>query len=382
MQFSEIAAGLPHILSDVYGEPSTVVDIERPPPVPHDDQPWLAVKYGPMDDADVHGVTPLTVSTPQRVVDLVVKVNPVHGIGETVIPWICDTYDVELPAPYATFHSTREVVGTGARESNVYDLSVTMPELMTLLPPYLGTITAHGERAVLLGDVSPLRGMDAGGSVDHWSGEHIDAALRAIGAVHAASAAVAAELAWLPPRTDTDTFTSDDGLWRAMLTDASHRFPDIVTPEVVARREATIATAGAWHPAKDAMPTVLTHNDFNQRNVGFDADDRVLALDWEIARRDSPQRDVAEMLTFLLDPAVDYDTLHHHAAQHRAALSANGLTLEEDAYLAGLAADLRCAAVDRVGMQLLLAAAFDLPYIPRINKTIDRLVQLSEPWIG
>ena len=382
MQFSEIAAGLPHILSDVYGESLTVDDIERPPPVPHDDQPWLAVKYGPMGDGDVHGVTPLTVSTPGRVFDLVAKVNPVHGIGETVIPWICDTYDVELPAPYATFHSAREVVGTGARESNVYDLSVTMPELMALLPPYFGTITAHSERAVLLGDISPLRGMDAGGAVDHWSTEHIDAALRAIGAVHAASAPIAEQLAWLPPRTDAGTFAGDAGLWRAMLTDASRRFPDIVTPDVVASREAIIASAGQWHVAKDAMPTVLTHNDFNQRNVGFDADDRVVALDWEIARRDSPQRDVAEMLTFLLDPAVDLGTLEHHAEQHREALAANGLQIETDTYLAALAADLRCEAVDRVGMQLLLAAAYDLPYIPRINRTVDRLVELSEPWLG
>lgn len=382
MQFSEIAGGLPHILSDVYGEPLTVVDVERPPPVSHDDQPWLTVKYGPALADDLHGVTPVTVTTPDRVVDLIVKVNPVHGIGETLIPWICDTFDVELPAPYATFHSAREVVGTGARESNVYDLSLTMPELMALLPPYFGTITAHGERAVLLGDISPVRGMDAGGAVTHWTSGHIDAALRAIGAVHAGSSRVADGLAWLPPRTDAATFAADAELWDAMLADARRRFPDIVTPDVVATRARLIATAGDWYTAKDPMPTALAHNDFNQRNVGFDADDRVVALDWEIARRDSPQRDVAELLTFLLPPDVDQDTLDHHAMQHHAALAANGLSLPAADYRAALAADLRSEAIERVGMQLLFAAAFELPYVHRINRTVDRLVELTETWLA
>lgn len=381
MQFSEIEAGLPHVLSESCGEPMSVIAVERPPAAPRADQPWLAVKYGPADADDIHGVAKLGVTTQDRVIDVIVKVNPVHGIGETLIPWICDTYGVDLPAPYATFHSAREVVGTGARESNVYDLSVTMPELMALLPPYFGTITAHGERALLLGDISPIRGMDAGGAVDHWSSDHIDAALRAIAAVHAASTDIADDVVWLPPRTDAATFAGDSGLWRGMLDDAAARFPDIVTPEVVAHRTALIDTAGEWYAAKDAMPTAITHNDFNQRNVGFDADDRVVALDWEITRRDSPQRDVAELLTFLLDPAVGVDTLEHHAEQHRAALAANGVPIDRDAYRAALAADLRCEAIDRVGMQMIFAAAFDLPYVPRINRTVDRLVELTRPWL-
>lgn len=382
MEFSEIAAGLPHIMSEALGQPVTVIDIDRPPPAAHEEQPWLAAKYGPAGDDDLHGVTPLTVTAGERALDLVVKVNPVHGIGETLIPWICDTYDVDLPAPYATFHSTREVVGTGAREANVYDLSIQMPELMTILPPYYGTIMADSERAVVLGDVGPLAGLDAGGRIDHWSPDHIDAALRGIAAVHAASAPIAAEVPWLPPRTDTATIAGDASLWRALLADAAARLPDIVTPDVVARRTQLIDTVAVWHPAKDAMPTVITHNDFNQRNVGFDADGRVIALDWELTRRDSPQRDVAELLTFLLDDNATAEQLLHHAETHRTALGATGMSLDREAYLAALAADLRCEAIDRVGMQLLLEAAFDLPYVPRVNRTVDHLVRLSEPWLA
>lgn len=57
------------------------------------------------------------------------------------------------------------------------------------------------------------------------------------------------------------------------------------------------------------------------------------------------------------------------------------MPIAEDAHLAALAADLRAEAIDRIGMQLLFAAAFDLPYIPAINATVDHLVSATAPWL-
>ena len=367
MKFSDIEAGLPQILSEVTGHEIVDIEIQQAPVTAHDDQPWLSVKYGPADSDDVHGVTPVQVTVDGTTMALVVKVNPVHGIGETLIPWIC--------------HSARELVGTGARESNLYDLSITMPELMAILPPYYGTVVSRGERAIILGDEGAIFGLDAGGAISHWSPAHIDAALRGIGAVHAAGAALVDDIAWLPPRPDTTTMADDAPLWRALLSGAARRVPDIVTPHVVASRTALIDSIAEWHPAKDANPTVIAHNDFNQRNVGFVGDDRLVALDWELVRKDSPQRDVAELLTFTLDDTATLAQVTHHGEQHRSAMAATGLEIPADQYFAGLAADLRSEAIDRVGMQLLFEAAFDLPYVPRINRTVDHLVAITEPWL-
>ena len=381
MKFSDIEAGLPQILSEVTGHEIADIEIHQAPVTAHDDQPWLSVKYGPADSDDVHGVTPVQVTVDGTTMALVVKVNPVHGIGETLIPWICQTYGTTLPQPYPIYHSARELVGTGARESNLYDLSITMPELMAILPPYYGTVVSRGERAIILGDEGAIFGLDAGGAISHWSPAHIDAALRGIGAVHAAGAALVDDIAWLPPRPDTATMADDAPLWRALLTEAAPRVPDIVTPQVVASRTALIDSIPEWHPAKDANPTVIAHNDFNQRNVGFVGDDRLVALDWELVRKDSPQRDVAELLTFTLDDTASLAQVTHHGEQHRSAMAATGLEIPADQYFAGLAADLRSEAIDRVGMQLLFEAAFDLPYVPRINRTVDHLVAITEPWL-
>lgn len=381
VKFSDIAAGLPQVLGEVTGHEPDVIEIDREPPAAHPDQPWLSVKYGPADEDDVHGVTPVRVIADGATHDLVVKVNPMHGIGETIIPWICNTFDVRLPQPYSIYHSAREVVGTGAREANLYDLSITMPELMAILPAYYGTIVSRGERAIILADEGTITGLDAGGAISHWSGDHIDTALRAMGAVHAASAAIVDQAAWLPPRPETATMAADAPLWRALVADAARRVPDIMTSQVCERRGELIDTISRWHPAKDAAPTVIAHNDFNQRNVGFLTDGRFVALDWELVRKDSPQRDVAELLTFTLGDSVELSQVHHHGEQHRQAMAATGLDIPAEEYFATLAADLRSEAIDRVGMQLLFEAAFDLPYVPRINRTVDHLVAITAPWL-
>lgn len=382
VDFTAVVDGLPAILSEMLGEPVERVDVTRDEPHPHQDQPWLGVKYGPSGSADIHGVVPITVTADHHRLGLVIKVNPTHGIGETLIPWICQTRGVALPAPYPTFHSTREVVGTGAREANLYELSGAVPELMAILPRYYGTIVAAGERALVLGDEGAINGLDAGGAISSWSTDHIDKALRAIGSVHAATAAMAPDIAWLPPRPDTATMGADGDLWRALLDDAAKRSPEVVTEAVYHDRIELIESIGQWHPAKDALPTVIAHNDFNQRNVGFRPDDRVIALDWELVRQDAPTRDVAELLTFLLTDQVELRQVEHHAEQHRLAMAATGLSIPRTDYLAGLAADLRSEAINRVGMQWVFEAAFDLPYVPRINHTVDHLTRITAEWLA
>ncbi|MFN8125095.1 MAG: aminoglycoside phosphotransferase family protein [Candidatus Nanopelagicales bacterium] len=381
MRFSDIAAGLPDVLAAAFGSGSDIV-IDREPPTDTSDQPWLAVKYGPSGDDDVHGVTGFQIHSGDRVLDLIVKVNPVHGIGETLIPWIVQHHDVALPQPYPLFHSTAEVVATGTREANLYELSRDLPELEAVLPVFYGVIAVHGERAIVVADEGHVRGLDAGGTDIHWSGEDIDTALRGIGAVHAASTSAVGDVAWLPRRPTADSMSADSALWRALLADAADRFPDIVTDAVQRNRETLIETLPTWHAAKDVLPTVLAHNDFNPRNVGFRADGRLLVLDWELARKDSPTRDVAELLTFTLDPNADEATVRHHAREHRHAMAAHGIPIAEDAHLASLAADLNAEAIDRVGMQLLLAAAFDLPYVPAINATVDHLNHVTASWLS
>lgn len=352
----EVVSGLQRLLG---GEPQLHIPDDT-------GQPWLTVKYGE-DPDDLYGV--LKAQVGGRAV--IVKVNPERGIGQTLIPWIIREQGIVMPGPYQDFTAAAEVSDTGRREPAAYRL----PALRDVLPTELGRFEADGQTALVLEDLNPIEGLDASGAIERWPTEQIEAALRAAAGFHAATAGH--DYAWTILRPSTRTVAGDAGLWQAILSDAAQRLPEVVTSDTLAQRLALIETITEWHPVKDAMPACLVHNDFNQRNVGFRDSGQVVVLDWELARVNTPQRDVAELLTFTLDAHTGVDELLHLLAVHWQALSDNGLDVDPDLYAAAAAAEFRVQSFDRVGMQLLFGAAFDLPYLMRINRTVDHLVRIT-----
>lgn len=154
------------------------------------------------------------------------------------------------------------------------------------------------------------------------------------------------------------------------------RFPDIVTDTVWRRRHTLIDTLGDWFAAKDRLPATLAHNDFNQRNVGFRPE--VLVLDWELAELNTAHRDIVEMLTFVLPPEAGRKQIDAHVERHRATLVESGVVkgVDRDAWTEGFRAEVRTEAVNRINLQFLFGAAFPLAYLVRINRNIERLLDM------
>ncbi len=346
-------------LHDVLGEPA---EIETPD---QSGQPWLRVKYG-QDPQEIFGV--VRASTGDRRV--IVKINPEQGIGQTLIPWILREHSIDLPG-YAGSALAAEVSATGEREPAAYSLWA----LRDVLPVEVGRFSVGAQTALVLEDLGEVTGLDPSGAVARWPLERLEAAVIAAAGFHAAT--VGRDYPWAPLRPSTRTLLADASIYRGILDDAASRFPDIVTPSVHAQRSATIDTISRWHRAKDAMPATLVHNDFNQRNVGVRDSGQIVVLDWELARVNTPQRDVAELLTFTLDAHTELDELLHLLAVHWQALADNGLEVDPEVYARAAAAEFRVQSIDRVGMQLLFGAAFDLAYLRRINRTVDHLVSLT-----
>lgn len=317
-------------------------------------QPWLTVKYATQDPDDWHGVIPATLADGRRVA---IKVNPAEGIGQTLIPWIQRQFGIRLPRPYFAYASTAETRDTGGREAAIYESGTR------LTTTTLGHFFDGREHLLILPWLS-LRGLDASGAQCRWDADDIDRALRELAAMqHELSPP-----AGLPARGTTATVAGDADLWAAVVDDAADR--ELITAAAARRRLALITSIHEWHPAKDSSPTVVAHNDFNPRNVGFDAD-RVVALDWELARLDCPQRDAVELLTFAVPGDASREFVRHRLETHRRSLG-------EDAgpYYAAVAAQVRVQAIDRCGMQLIFGAAFDLPYQQHIQATVDRLCEM------
>ncbi len=350
MHIDDVRAGL----QTVFRKPASV----EVPGAPS--QPWVS------DDPDqLYGSHRAQVGE-RRVY---VRITPAKGIGQTLIPQLLATYDIPAPG-FQGSGLAAEFSDTGQREPAAYSLNA----LRDVLAPELGRFTVGDETALVLEDLGALEGIDPSGAIARWSTEQIEAALVAAAGFHGPTSG--REYRWTVLRPSTRTVLADEKLWRGLLLDASRRLPAIVTPAVLESRLVLLDSISRWHPAKDVMPACLVHNHFNQRNVGF-ADGRVVVLDWEFAVVNTPQRDVAELLVFTLDAHTEADELLHLLAVHWQALADNGLEVDPEVYARAAAAEFRVQALVRMGLHFILAAAMDLPYLERINRTVDHLVALT-----
>lgn len=351
MREDDIRAGL----QEIFGEPAEL-HLDQ-----HRIRPWL-------DDAaeDLSGVIPATVGGRNAVV----KVGLRRSLDQTLIPWILTRAGIDLPQ-FDGSGMAAELSHIDAREPAAYALHA----LRDVLPQELGRFTVDGQTALVLADVGAVQGLDPTAATARWSLEQIEQALIAAAGFHAVTAG--RDYPWAPLQPSTRTALADVDLYRAILLAAARRLPDVVTPAVLESRLEILDSMARWHPAKDVMPATLVHNDFNQRNVGFRESGQVVVLDWDLARVDVPQRDVVELLTFTLDAHADAEVVLHLLGVHWQALQENGMEVDPEVYARAAAAEFRRQAVDRVGLQLLFGTAFDLPYLTRINRTIDHLVSLT-----
>ena len=348
-------------------------------------EPWIPIKYGPASPDDWFGVVPATARferAPGSTVEslgLVVKVNPREGLARTLIPWIIDHQKIALDRPYWDYRTAAESDHTAAREQRLYELARGTPALRRVLPRCYGSAvdTPTGEHALFLEFVGNAARLDATGATADWPADAIDDALRAAAGWHAAFWDIDAKRgAWAGPRPTTADMIADVPLWRGLLDDARARFPQVVSEQAWRRRHALIETLRDWHAPKDRLPATLVHDDFNQRNVGFRS--QVIVLDWELVQCNIAQRDLVELLTFVLPASAERAEIDRHVEAHRLALAEAGIAagIERDAWIEGFRCELRVEAINRVGLQLLFGAQFPLAYLERINATIERLLDL------
>ena len=95
--------------------------------------------------------------------------------------------------------------------------------------------------------------------------------------------------------------------------------------ELTRRHRALLDGVDEWWRPLESLPRTLIHNDFNPRNLALrgTADAPTLcAYDWELATIGVPQRDLAELLCFVLGRQPSRADVTHLLEVHRATLEA------------------------------------------------------------
>ena len=112
------------------------------------------------------------------------------------------------------------------------------------------------------------------------------------------------------------------------------------------------ATSARGRAALDASPRTLIHNDFNPRNIAIRrraSGLELCAFDWELATLGMPQRDLAELLCFVLPSTASSATIRWWTERYRALLaSATRSVIDRTQWNDGFRAALCDLLVDRL----------------------------------
>ncbi len=225
--------------------------------------------------------------------------------------------------------------------------------------------------------------MDTADDVSVWSSEHIRCALEGAAEFHSIWYGREEELKkqeWIgcyPTRERMEQFKS---LWTVAARHAHQEFSMWFRKGDLELFMARIDSLSDWWKAMEALPKTLVHNDFNPRNIAFRQTDdglRLCAFDWELATIHLPQRDVVELLAFVLNDDVTRDQIVSFVKYHRQALERyTGIDIDPQMYWQGF----RCAAWDFLlnrGSFLILANTVNrYRWMNRVPFTLRKILDL------
>lgn len=222
--------------------------------------------------------------------------------------------------------------------------------------------------------------IDASDSTDGWTPDLIATAIDGLSEIHSAWLGRTSELVeqpWMGPVSTSPTMRRMTPLWTALAAHAAPRFQEAAGMPFVRRHRELAETVGRWWSVLEAGPRTLVHNDFNSRNIGIRrtvAGPRLVAYDWELATIGPPQRDLAELLCFVLPPTVGASTVQQWVERHRLQLERqSGVPLPAGHWRAGFAAALADFLINRLSFYAVIDRVSAQPFLTRVLRTWVRL---------
>ncbi|MBX5331895.1 hydroxymethylglutaryl-CoA reductase [Rhodococcus fascians] len=322
--------------------------------------------------------------------ELIVKAKPLDSEVVLAAHRMVSLAGGRLAEAWSRGSDASDLLGTHLRELELYR---TPGPAAAIMPRCHGIYRAPDREAFLLllerlgSDVILMNSADR---PQDWSDEHIRVALDGIAAVHGYWLGREDELSsleWLGETTGGERVNSMPDLWRGLFEHHHTEFPHIITTDVLAGVNRTIDTMGEWWPELEAMPRTLIHNDFNSRNIGLrttpvDSEKsdcfELVAYDWELATIHVPQRDLVELLAYVLPPDVSAERVHALSEHHRLSVQKRtSIPLDPQKWCRGYQLALADFLIRRLSLYLMVHTVQRLPFIERVVATVVRLTEIE-----
>jgi len=215
---------------------------------------------------------------------------------------------------------------------------------------------------------------DSADDLRGWTLGHVEAAVRGIAEVHSI---------WYGREvTGAAARASMGELWSEALDYAAGEFPEWYPLPERRLHQRILRSLPDWCRELERMPRTLIHGDFNPRNLAFRREPaglRLCAWDWELAELQVPQRDLAELLAFVLSPDVAPSTVDDLVELHRRELSrCAGTDIDPAAWRRGYQLALYDLLTSRLALYQLVHTFRPCAFLARVLSTARSLIHLEE----
>lgn len=308
--------------------------------------------------------------------DVMVKMKPqdreLIEIGQSV----ADLCGPALGEAYGRFKHGIGLDGTHLRELAIYEQR--HPDFRRHVPTCYGIVRDDRRHrwALVLERLTGTVLMDSADDVRQWAPEHVEAAVHGLARLHAIWYGRETELLrqpWLGHVFSARSMAATAELWRALATHAGSLFGKWAGNRIRRVQKELIDAVGRWWRGLERGSRTLIHNDFNPRNITFRRTReglRLCAYDWELATLGVPQRDLAELLCFVLTPQSSGDEVDHYVELHRASLEhATNRSVDLSSWRAGFELSMADLLINRFGMYAMIHTFRPLPFLGRVVRT-------------
>jgi hypothetical protein len=313
--------------------------------------------------------------------EVVVKIKPSDDLTIEVGEALSRVCSERVGATYARWASRIGFTAGHLRELAIYGQRDARFERHT--PGVFGSVAApeRGVWAIVLESLRDARLRDSVDRPESWRTTDIDCAIDGLATLQSVWYGREPELRkqpWIGYIPTASEIAEMGDLWEAIAAHAAPRFSAWTDPTLAAIQHRIVATAETWWRALETVPRTLIHNDFNPRNICFldDREPRLIAYDWELACVGAPQRDLAELLCFLLPADVSDGEIDRFMEKHRSALERETATrIDRTDWEDGCRAAVLDLMLNRLPMYALVHRVRRQPFLPRVVQTWRRLYE-------
>jgi thioester reductase-like protein len=318
----------------------------------------------------------------RETVDILLKTKPSDTLMQELLVEVASLCDPQLGAECDRFKHELGLAGCHERELALYELAD--PVLRSYMPRPFGTLrnTDQQSWSIAMQYLPEAETMDLRSA--RWSAQHIRAVLHGLAQLHAIGLRLAGEpscMPWLKELPRADRMQEMSSFWMALAKHSAPYFDRWVEESLFPVQQSLIASVASWWPEMQAMPQTMVHNDCNPRNLVLRGSGDTLTpvfFDWELATIDVPQRDVAEILCFMLPAGSGPSEIASWLDYHRLELEiAADRSIDAMEWRRGFVLSLRHLLIHRLPLYTLMQRFRPQSFLPGVIHNWKTLYEFS-----